>query len=139
MNIHCLLPIFLMMHLSSGYAEEPPQLTEKLRQNSQEHLKVEVLHVEQQDFSRKESVEIYVKARLKILAVRRSSNALKYNYQINLNYLHSYTQREGGTLGSESSILPIVKTGQIFTVFLNRIKGMTNTYKPAAMSGSFQF
>ncbi len=131
--------IFLIAHLSPVFAVESPQLSEKLRQNAEEHLKVEVIHVEHQNFSHQAYVEIYVKARVKVLSVKRSRNALKYNYQINLNYLHHYKQQEDGKPAPGPSILPILENGQILIVFLNKIEGMRNTYKPAALGRSFQF
>ena len=139
MKILYFLFIFLITYLSPVLAVESPQLSEKLHRNAEEHLKVEVIQVEHQNFSHKAYVEIYVKARVKVLSVRRSCNALKYNYQINLNYLHSYKQQEDGTPAPGPSILPILENGQILTVFLNRIEGMRNTYKPAALGRSFQF
>ena len=131
--------LFCITHLSPVLALESPQLSEKLCQNAEEHLKVEVIQVEHQNFSNKAYAQIYVKARVKVLSVRRSHNDLKYNYQINLNYLHSYKKHEDGTPAPGPSILPILENGQILTVFLNRIEGIKNTYKPAALGRSFQF
>lgn len=139
MKILYFLSIFLIMHVLSVFAVEPPHFSEELRLEAQEHLKVEVLHVEQQNFSRKGEVSIYVKARLKVLAVRRSHNGLKYEYQINCNYLHSYKQRKDGAPVPGPSFPPVLEKGQIVTVFLNRIEGIRNTYQPAALGGSFQF
>lgn len=139
MRILCFLLIFIIVNFQTTFAVEPPHLSEELKSKAEDVLKVEVLHVEKQDFSHKGYIEIYVKTRLKILTVRRTRNELKYNYQINFNYLHRYKLGNDGMAAPGPSILPIIETSQILTVYLNRVEGMRNTYKPAALGKSFQF
>jgi len=139
MTLHCLLRLRLVLSLVFGAvslpAALPPSAFQGDQDNAPEALVVEVLSVKSEVTKDSTATTTQVKARVRILEVKRTASGLKAGDEIAIAYTNVELKRDERVAGP-SSYIPVLEEGKKVPAYLSGTQ--KSGYSPAARIYSSQ-